>query len=159
MLEIERKFLIHKDLWQPRDAGDFIAQGYLCAEPGHTVRVRVRGDKGYLTVKGKNDGIIRAEYEYPIPAEEAKEMLQLCPQPVLSKVRHTEMWHGFAWEIDVFDGDNAPLILAEIELPSPDTEFSAPPWLGQEVSDDKRYFNSYLAAHPYNTWGEQSKNI
>ena len=152
MLEIERKFLVKADLWQPLGQGDYIAQGYLCAEPGRTVRVRVRGDKGYLTVKGRTEGISRAEYEYEIPVGEAKEMLALCPPPVLTKTRHKEKWGEFIWEIDVFGGDNAPLILAEIELPAPDADFPRPPWLDREVSDDKRYFNSYLSAHPYGRW-------
>lgn len=152
MLEIERKFLVKPEFWQPTNAGEVIAQGYLCALPERTVRVRIRDKRGYLTVKGKNQGISRAEYEYEIPVNEAEELLLICEQPLLSKRRYVENFDGFNFEVDVFAGANAPLILAEIELAAPDSPFPRPPWLGQEVSDDARYFNSYLARHPFGTW-------
>lgn len=152
MWEIERKFLVKKAFWQPRSPGEEIAQGYLCMAPERTVRVRKRGERGFLTVKGKHDGIVRAEYEYEIPVDDAEELLRLCEPPILRKIRHEENFDGAVFEVDVFLADNAPLVLAEIELTRADEDFPRPPWLGVEVSDDERYFNSYLAHHPYGAW-------
>ena len=149
--EIERKFLVDTS-WRPQRAGTHIAQGYLCQEPERTVRVRIRGDKGYLTIKGKNKGISRLEYEYEIPLKDAEELLQLCERPLVEKTRYLEDWEGFCWEIDVFAGENAGLVVAEIELPSPTTVFSRPIWLSDEVSDDARYYNSNLIKKPYSEW-------
>jgi len=152
MLEIERKFLVRTDLWKPSTNGEAIAQGYLSDVPERTVRVRIRGDKGYITVKGKNDGISRAEYEYEIPLKDAEELLKLCEPPILIKRRHVENVDGTIFEVDVFAGENAPLVLAEVELAEPSAPFPRPVWLGKEVSDDSRYYNSYLARHPYGLW-------
>ena len=149
--EIERKFLVDAS-WRPQTAGTHIAQGYLCREPERTVRVRIRGDKGYLTIKGKNKGISRLEYEYEIPLKDAEELLKLCERPLVEKTRYLEDWGGFCWEIDVFAGENAGLVVAEIELPSPKTAFARPSWLSDEVSDDARYYNSNLIKMPYSQW-------
>ncbi|GHD64551.1 CYTH domain-containing protein [Jeongeupia chitinilytica] len=151
-IEIERKFLLASDAW--RDAvhrSTRIAQGYLCTDPERTVRVRLKGETGFLTVKGRNRGIARAEFEYPVPADDAAAMLALCPN-VLDKTRHLVDLGGLTWEIDEFHGDNAGLIVAEIELPSVDAAFVRPDWLGAEVSADPRYYNSALSERPYSRW-------
>lgn len=149
--EIERKFLV-KEGWRPQANGVRIAQGYLSTVPERTVRVRIKGEKGYLTVKGRNAGIRRAEYEYEIPLADAEEMLSLCEQPLIEKRRYLEPFGGFTWEVDVFAGANEGLIVAEIELPAEDTPFEKPAWLGAEVSGDARYYNSSLIRHPYRDW-------
>ena len=149
--EIERKFLV-KDSWQPQSAGIKIAQGYLSTVPERTVRVRIKGNRGYLTIKGKNQGISRAEYEYEIPRQDAEEMLQLAEQPILVKTRYLEQQGEFTWEVDVFAGENQGLVVAEIELPAEDAEFSRPAWLGQEVSGDVRYYNANLIKCPFSLW-------
>ena len=149
--EIERKFLV-KDSWQPQSAGIKIAQGYLSTVPERTVRVRIKGEKGYLTIKGKNVGVSRAEYEYEIPRQDAEEMLQLAEQPILVKTRYLEQQGEFTWEVDVFSGENQGLVVAEIELPAEDAEFSRPAWLGQEVSGDVRYYNANLIKSPFSLW-------
>ncbi|WP_041914206.1 CYTH domain-containing protein [Selenomonas ruminantium] len=149
--EIERKFLV-KDNWQPQGAGMKIAQGYLSTVPERTVRVRIKDDKGYLTIKGKNEGISRAEFEYEIPLQDAEALLRLAEQPVLEKTRYLEKQGDFLWEIDVFAGDNEGLVVAEIELPTEETVFSRPSWLGEEVSGDVRYYNANLIKMPYSLW-------
>ena len=149
--EIERKFLV-KDSWQPQSTGIKIAQGYLSTVPERTVRVRIKGEKGYLTIKGKNVGVSRAEYEYEIPRQDAEEMLQLAEQPILVKTRYLEQQGEFTWEVDVFAGENQGLVVAEIELPAEDAEFSRPAWLGQEVSGDVRYYNANLIKCPFSLW-------
>ena len=149
--EIERKFLV-KDSWQPQSAGIKIAQGYLSTVPERTVRVRIKGNRGYLTIKGKNQGISRAEFEYEIPVQDAEELLQLAEQPILVKNRYLEQQGEFTWEVDVFAGENQGLVVAEIELPAEDAEFSRPAWLGQEVSGDVRYYNANLIKCPFSLW-------
>jgi adenylate cyclase len=149
--EIERKFLV-KDNWQPQAAGITIAQGYLSTVPERTVRVRIKGDKGYLTIKGKNQGISRAEFEYEIPLADAEELLKLAEQPILSKVRYLEQHGNRLWEIDVFAGENQGLVVAEVELPDEGADFSRPVWLGQEVSGDVRYYNANLIKNPFSLW-------
>jgi adenylate cyclase len=150
--EIERKYLLSAEHWRSEiSTSTRIAQGYLNDAPERTVRVRIKGDKGFLTIKGKNQGIARAEFEYAIPLVDAGELLKLCPN-VLDKTRHEIHRDGFVWEIDEFAGDNAGLIVAEIELPTIDTEFAKPDWLGEEVSGDARYYNSALSTVPYTRW-------
>ena len=153
--EIERKFLVRREAWHPDPArGTRYRQGYLSTEPARIVRVRTAGAKAYLTIKGRTEGIERLEFEYNIPLADANVMLdQLCVRPLVEKVRYREEFDGLAWELDVFEGENAGLLVAEVELPSPDTPIPAPPWLGEEVSHDARYFNSNLAQHPYREWG------
>lgn len=149
--EIERKFLV-KDSWQPQSEGIKIAQGYLSTVPERTVRVRIKGNRGYLTIKGKNQGISRAEFEYEIPVQDAEELLQLAEQPILVKTRYLEQQGDFTWEVDVFAGENQGLVVAEIELPAEDAEFSRPAWLGEEVSGDVRYYNANLIKFPFSLW-------
>jgi len=150
--EIERKFLVAPD-WRPDGPGVAFEQGYLSSHPERTVRVRVDGTTAKLTVKGLTTGVTRAEYEYPLPLEDATAMLRdLCEKPHIAKVRHVIEIDGTTWEVDVFGGDNAGLVIAEVELPSEDATFSRPPWLREEVSHDPRYYNSNLVKQPYKTW-------
>ena len=149
--EIERKFFVMES-WQPQGAGMKIAQGYLSTVPERTVRVRIKDDKAFLTIKGKNEGISRVEFEYEIPVQDAEELLQLAEQPVLEKMRYLEKHGDFLWEIDVFGGDNEGLVVAEVELPTEEAVFSRPCWLGEEVSDDVRYYNANLIKMPYSLW-------
>ena len=123
-------------------------------EPARVVRVRRAGPKGALTVKGLTTGVERAEFEYAIPPEDADAMLDgLCLRPLLEKTRYREPFGGRTWEIDVFEGENAGLVVAEVELSSSTDKLELPPWAGKEVSDDPRYFNSNLTQHPYTRWG------
>lgn len=149
--EIERKFLV-KDSWQPQSEGVKIAQGYLSTVPERTVRVRIKGEKGYLTIKGKNTGISRAEFEYEIPRQDAEELLAMAEQPILDKTRYLEKQGASLWEIDVFAGENEGLVVAEVELPSEEAVFERPAWLGEEVSGDVRYYNANLIKQPYSLW-------
>ena len=152
-LEIERKFRVDAAAWVPQGPGVHFAQGYVCSGPDHAVRVRVAGDQGFLTLKGPTCGLSRLEFEYPIPLEDAREMLhELCGAAVLEKRRHREVHGGKTWEIDVFLGANAGLVLAEIELASEGEAFLSPPWLGSEVSGDPRFTNANLARAPFGTW-------
>lgn len=149
--EIERKFLVVGSSWKTSE-GTLICQGYLNREPARTVRVRLAGDRAFLTIKGSSQGIARLEFEYPIPFGDAEALLHLCDGPVVRKRRH-EVWHqGCKWEIDVFEGENQGLVVAEIELVSEEQMFDRPDWLGEEVSDDPRYYNSRLATHPFKSW-------
>jgi len=151
--EIERKFLVRGDAWRENATSSAFRQGFLSTEPERTVRVRVAGDRGWLTIKGINVGSRRAEYEYEIPRDDAARMLEtLCTRPLIEKVRHTLVVGGHTWEIDVFEGDNAGLVVAEVELATEGEVFERPPWLGTEVTDDPRYFNSNLVHHPYKDW-------
>ncbi|MCF0253769.1 MAG: CYTH domain-containing protein [Duodenibacillus sp.] len=152
--EIERKFLVSGEAWREGARGLRITQGYLSLAKERTVRVRVAGDEAWLTVKGLTTGCERLEFEYPIPAADARAMLaSLAEGPVLDKVRYRVEHAGRAWEIDEFLGDNAGLVVAEIELPAADAPFEKPGWAGAEVSDDPRYFNACLITNPYCRWG------
>ncbi|MBO5799404.1 MAG: CYTH domain-containing protein [Paludibacteraceae bacterium] len=150
--EIERKFLLKDDSWKMEsDGGVHYAQGYL-NETGNTVRVRVAGDKGFLTVKSKSKGISRLEFEYEIPKEDALQMMELSQTPIVEKFRHKIRRGKHCWEIDEFMGENEGLVIAEIELESEDEPFERPEWLGEEVSGIKRFYNSHLAKKPYKYW-------
>lgn len=150
-IEIERKFLVSNDQWREAEAVYF-CQGYLNTNKDRTVRVRVMGDAARLTIKGKSNGLARLEFEYPIPLEDGKALLELCEQPLIEKYRR-EIKHGaHLWEVDEFLGENTGLVVAEIELCSADEAFEKPAWLGEEVSEDARYYNSALIAKPFNTW-------
>ena len=152
-IEIERKFLVKGEFKHLAYDCTHIEQGYFATEPGKTVRVRIRGDKGYLTIKGKNHGISRLEMEYEIPRSEADKLLdELCLKPLIEKKRYTEMHDGFMWEIDVFFGDNEGLVIAEVEIPEEETCFALPSWTRKEVSEDFRYANSSLIKKPFLTW-------
>jgi CYTH domain-containing protein len=150
-IEIERKFLTKGDEWR-QVPGEQMAQGYLNSDKLRTVRVRIAGDKAFLTIKGPSTGATRAEFEYPIPIIDAQQLLALCQGPIIQKIRHRVTYEGFTWEVDEFFGDNAGLVVAEIELASEDQQFLKPDWVGEEVSDDPKYFNSNLAQNPYSTW-------
>ena len=153
-VEIERKFLIRDESWRSQaERSVKMRQGYLTSDARCSVRVRLAGERGFLNVKSGTLGIRRSEFEYPIPAAEAEEMLDtLCEQPLLEKTRHFVRHGQHLWEIDEFAGDNSGLIVAEVELRRPDEAFARPDWLGEDVSHDLRYYNSQLARHPYRAW-------
>lgn len=153
-IEIERKYLLKDDSWrQQADAGTRYCQGYLIGAKQASVRVRIEGDKAYLNIKSMTLGITRHEYQYPIPQAEANELLDtLCEKPLVEKTRYRVLHAGHEWEIDVFDGANTGLIVAEVELQSEHEHLDLPPWAGIEVSDDPRYYNVNLVKHPYSTW-------
>jgi len=153
-IEIERKFLVVGDAWRQAPATAY-AQGYLNRDKQRTVRVRIVEDAAWLTVKGPSAGATRAEFEYAIPLADARALLALCDGPLVRKRRRVVVHAGATWEIDEFEGDNAGLVVAEIELGSEDAAFEPPPWLGAEVTHDPRYFNSNLAAAPYSTWSDR----
>ena len=151
--EIERKFLIQDTSIVDSLAGERLTQGYLSHDKNATVRVRIAGTTGWLTIKGKTVGATRSEFEYPVPQEDARQMLdELCGAGVIDKTRYRLPQGELCWEIDVFHGDNDGLIVAEIELPSEDTPFDRPAWLGEEVTGDPRYYNSALSTNPYTQW-------
>ncbi len=155
MIEIERKFLIISDAFKSDVLRqNHIAQGYLSSVPDRAVRVRIKGEKGYLTIKGKTNesGLSRFEWEKEIPVAEAKELLQLCEKGVIEKTRYEIQVGQHIFEVDVFHGENEGLIIAEVELESETTHFEKPLWLGQEVTQDPRYYNSYLSQHPFKSW-------
>lgn len=152
-IEIERKFLVRNDDWRSGAVGTSYRQGYLTIDPERTVRVRIAGDQGFLTIKGITEGMSRSEFEYPIPLEEASQLLDtLCLRPLIEKVRYCVTYAGTLWEIDVFAADNAGLILAEVELESSDQQVELPPWAGEEVTSDARYYNASLSQTPYRNW-------
>jgi adenylate cyclase len=152
--EIERKFLIEKDLWYAlkKPVGEEITQAYLVNETDKVIRIRVNDSRGYLTIKGPVENASRLEFEYPVPREEAFEILEFMTTKRIEKTRYKIEFHGHLWEIDEFFGYNDGLVIAEIELKSPDESFEKPPWLGEEVTQDHRYYNAYLSEHPYNSW-------
>ncbi len=152
-VEIERKFLITSDAYQHGAEGQIYRQGYLSNDKNRVVRVRLKGNKGYLTIKGISQGIVRSEYEYEIPHDDAAHLLEvLCLKPIIEKTRYKISYEGHIWEVDEFHGENEGLVVAEIELSHKDEKFSKPLWIGAEVSDDYRYFNSNLTTHPYSLW-------
>ena len=151
--EIERKFRVANDDWRAMaSSSSSLKQGYLSSSAEATVRVRLEDNLGTLTIKSKTKGITRNEFEYAIPAQEAEELLIICSGPLIEKTRYRIPHENHTWEIDVFEGDNDGLIIAEIELTSEDDYFAKPQWLGEEVSGDSRYYNSNLATHPYVNW-------
>lgn len=150
--EIERKFLVQGDTWRSLAVGQVYRQGYLPTEDC-TVRVRVVGKTGFLTIKGPNVGISRAEFEYEIPAQDALDMMDaLCVTPLIEKMRYRVQLNELTWEVDEFMGDNAGLIMAEVELENERQIIDLPEWIGEEVSHDPRYFNSSLAKYPFSQW-------
>jgi adenylate cyclase len=153
--EIERKYLLKPGQWQPTSPGRRMAQGYLSRDPDRTVRVRLVGEDAFMTVKSRRTGITRTEIEFPIALEHARDLLQLCHQPLIDKTRHHVVHEGMLWEVDVFHGANDGLIVAEIELPAEDSPFKLPEWIGEEVSHDMRYTNSNLCAVPFSEWKKE----
>ena len=152
--EIERKFLLHADKWQQlsKPSGQHYRQGYLLTDPQKTIRVRATDTHGYITIKGPNTGATRDEYEYEIPVQEANELLDKFAVSELSKVRYKIPFHGHIWEVDEFLGNNAGLMVAEIELASEDEQFDVPEWIAREVTGDERYYNSNLTLRPFKDW-------
>ncbi len=155
MLEIERKFLVVSDNFKSEASRkNHIAQGYLNSHPERTVRVRIKGESGFLTIKGKGNetGMTRFEWETEIALAEAKNLLQLCESGVIEKIRYEVEVGNHLYEIDEFFGDNEGLVVAEIELHSEEESFEKPNWLGQEVTNDERYYNAYLSNNPFKNW-------
>ena len=151
-VEIERKFLVKSEAWRGLAEGVRFRQGYLQTHPC-TVRVRTEGGRGVLTVKGQTRGFSREEFEYEIPREDADRMLDTLAQPsLIDKIRYTIPYQGFIWEVDEFLGENAGLVVAEIELSDERQTFERPEWIGEEVTGDRRYANSTLASRPFKTW-------
>ena len=155
-VEIERKFKV-KEHFRPTGVGIEMAQGYLSRDPRRTVRIRIAGIQGFLTIKGETCGATRSEYEYEIPVEEARELLALCDTPLVEKTRYVEMFCGKRWEVDIFHGANEGLRVAEIELTAEAEEFALPEWVGDEVTGERRYYNAALIAHPYSAWSVQER--
>ena len=151
--EIERKFLVDTKRWQPADEGLKIMQCYLVRSPEMSLRLRLAGEQAFLTIKGASHGISRSEFEYTIPRQDAFDMLkEFKVKNSIIKTRYYTQVGSHRWEIDVFEGDNHGLVLAEIELGSEDENFIMPDWITEEVSGDPRYRNACLAAHPYKQW-------
>ena len=152
-VEIERKFRTKGVDFLANQEGERLTQGYLSHDPRATVRLRVQGDHAWLTIKGKTHGASRSEFEYPIPTADAHAMLdEMCPRGVIDKTRYRVKVGEHVWEVDEFHGDNQGLVVAEVELDSEDQPFERPPWLGEEVTDDPRYYNSALSRTPYGQW-------
>ncbi len=150
--EIERKFLVNKELLPEAAKKITIIQAYLQTDPGRTTRVRITDESAFLTIKGKMVGFSRPEFEYEIPVKDAKELMQLAVSSPIEKVRHLIYVEGRKWEVDFFEGKNQGLVVAEIELPSENEQFDLPVWINEEVTGDIRYHNSYLANHPFIDW-------
>lgn len=151
--EIERKFLVRGNGWRGLVEGSAYRQGYLSSAKERIVRIRTINDRAFLTVKGPTTGATRAEYEYEIPLADGREILEtLAEKPLIEKRRYRVPFGGLIWEIDEFAGDNAGLVVAEVELESEGQEFQKPEWLGEEVTADPRYFNASLIRHPYTRW-------
>ncbi|MDR7334502.1 CYTH domain-containing protein [Roseateles asaccharophilus] len=152
-IEIERKFLVAGEGWRAQASSQTrFSQGYLSRDPARTVRVRVAGERAFLTIKGATTGATRAEFEYAIPVADAQQLLAMADGPVVEKVRHLCTVGGMTWEVDEFLGANAGLVVAEIELQSEDQVFMHPDWLGDEVTGDARYVNANLAVRPFTSW-------
>ncbi len=158
-IEIERKFLLLDDSWrETADCGTRMRQGYLSNSDKSSIRVRISDDTANLNIKSAEPGCVRREYEYPISLADAEELLaDLCHDVLVEKVRYKVDFSGFIWEIDVFSGANQGLVVAEIELDELAQQFPRPPWLGREVSDKIRYYNSHLISYPYCQWSSSEK--
>ena len=152
--EIERKFLVRGGFREAAFAALRITQGYLSTAPGRSVRVRLRGEQGFLTIKGpsRDGGLSRFEWEKEIDAADARELLALCEPGLIDKTRYLVKAGAHTFEVDEFHGDNEGLVVAEVELGAPDEAFEKPAWLGEEVTGDRRYYNSFLSKCPYKMW-------
>ncbi|MBE9043925.1 CYTH domain-containing protein [Pleurocapsales cyanobacterium LEGE 10410] len=162
-IEIERKYLVKEAEWRSHKAslpsqslrGEKYCQGYIPTNNRTTVRLRIAGDRGYITLKGKTTGHTRSEFEYPIPVQDAQEMLTtLCDKPLIEKLRYKVLFGNLVWEVDEFLGDNQGLIIAEVELTSEAQQIDLPYWIEREVND-KKYYNFYLTKHPYSQWKDK----
>lgn len=153
-LEIERKFLVKGNFKTESHVSTRVTQGYLSSSPERTVRVRIKGEKGFITIKGKGNasGTSRYEWEREIPVEEARELLQLCEPGIIDKTRYLIRHEGHLFEVDEFHGENDGLVIAEIELKNENENFSRPAWLGEEVTGDRKYYNAMLSRNPYVNW-------
>jgi len=151
-IEIERKFLVGGDDWRKGVSGEELRQGYLNDDPGRSVRVRLAGREAFLTVKGPTLGGSRLEFEYAIPVDDARQLLELCRPHAIEKTRYTLQHAGREWVIDEFHGENRGLLLAEVELKPGEWDIELPPWAGREVTEDHRFYNQYLSSHPYSGW-------
>ena len=154
-LEIERKFLVKDDSYKVMAfSSSRIAQGYICSARGRTVRIRIRDEKGYLTIKGPSDsaGLGRYEWEKEIPLEDARELMKLCEPGIIDKTRYLVQSVNHIFEVDEFYGDNEGLVIAEVELKSEDESYEKPAFVGEEVTGDVRYYNSFLMKNPYKQW-------
>ena len=155
-IERERKFLVTGEAWRESGRPFHIRQGYLCNQRRRSVRVRVRGEEAFLTIKGETDGDARPEFEYPIPLVDATTILDtLCERPQIEKTRYLVEVDGRVWEVDEFAGDNQGLIVAEIEFAHEGERLTLPAWVGAEVTDDPRYLNVNLVKHPFRAWRDQ----
>ena len=151
-VEIERRFLVKSEAWRGLVTPKLLYQGYLSVEKERTMRVRIVGDEAWVTIKGYISDVSRHEFEYAIPVQDALTILeQMCPFK-MKKHRYCIEHQGHVFEVDEYFGDNAPLVVAEIELATEDTEFARPEWLGEEITHDGRFTNAYLSQHPYTTW-------
>ena len=158
MIEIERKFLVLSDDYKSEAIHKHqISQGYLNSDPERTVRIRLKGESGFLTIKGKGNesGTTRLEWETELPLVEAKPLFALCEKGIIEKTRYEVISGKHVFEVDEFNGENSGLVIAEIELHDEDEMFSRPTWLGKEVTGDKRYYNAYLSQHPYKKWRKE----
>lgn len=151
--EIERKFLVRDKNFLKSLKPGHILQGFISTAKDHVVRVRIHDEQAFLAIKGSGSGISRTEFEYTIPLTDARELLNtFCKENLIEKYRYLIKHHGHQWEVDEFLGENNGLFLAEIELLSEEEQFSKPPWLGEEVTGDKRYYNAFLAGNPFKSW-------
>jgi len=152
--EIERKFLVKSDFKTQVESSTRVVQGYLSSDPERIVRVRINGERGFITIKGISNysGLSRYEWEKEIPVNEARELLAICEPGIIDKTRYLVKSGNFTFEVDEFYGENLGLVIAEIELTSEDVKFDRPAWLGEEVTGDRKYYNSKLAKNPYCTW-------
>jgi len=150
-IEIERKFLVKGDAWRT-PGGTRYVQGYLRREKGRTIRVRIGGGRAFLTIKGPSTGASRPEFEYPIPVADAEQLMAFCEGARVEKIRHEVPFAGLTWEVDEFLGENQGLVVAEVELEREDQPIEKPPWVGEEVTGDPRYYNASLAVRPYRSW-------
>ena len=153
-VEIERKYLVNKDIWANvvKDNRHLVMQGYILNNPDKTIRIRLTDNKGYITIKGLSTGAVRLEFEYQIPEEEAKELLNNFCTSAISKIRNKITYKGKLWEVDEFLDDNAGLIVAEIELSDEEEKYDLPDWIAKEVTGEEKYYNPNLSKHPYKDW-------
>jgi adenylate cyclase len=153
-IEIERKFLVDHEKWNKlsKPEGTHFRQGYLLNKDNKTIRIRTTDKQGFITFKGATEGISRKEFEYKIPTEDGTELLDIFAKSEIEKIRFRIEFEGKLWEVDQFLGDNEGLIMAEIELQSETETFKQPDWIAKEVTDDERYYNSYLSIHPFKRW-------
>lgn len=157
--EIERKFLLGDANWQPDVAGERYIQAYLCDSESLVTRVRLTETGALLTLKSNTAGMRRSEFEYAIPYQDGQQLVELCTGSAIIKTRYKVPFAGKIWEVDVFDGDNSGLVVAEIELANEAETFARPPWLGREVTEDRKFYNKNLSFHPYASWTAEEKSL